>query len=176
MPVLCPTWLPGNDRDAASSFGVRRIDLGDGRDAYLFELHQDDDGRGPFHVLFGGRARPLGLRAIRGNWPARLPVDDELRLIGRRQLEPGSHAALKPVRLRMLRRTTVAEQPALLLRVVPFPDGGIHGGHYVLVWNDGGHGYAFSMHFTTPTDEDGTATAAQIRMLHRAADSMAPAG
>lgn len=175
MSVRCPAWLPGHDRDANPSLDVRRLDLGDGRDAYLFELHRDDDGRRPFHVLFGGRARPLALDVVRSSWPARLPSDDELRLIGSRQLEPGDHAALKPVRLRVLRRTTVAAKRALLLRAAPFPDGGVHGGHHVIVWNDGGHGYAVSMHFPTPTDGDGTATPAQIRMLRRAAGSMTPA-
>ena len=52
-----------------------------------------------------------------------------------------------PVRLELLRRTTVATHPALLLRVADYPDGGVHGGHVAVVWNQRDAGYVLSLHF-----------------------------
>ena len=46
-----------------------------------------------------------------------------------------------------MRRTTVGRAPALLLRVADYPDGGVHGGHLALVWNQDGSGYTLSLHF-----------------------------
>jgi hypothetical protein len=35
----------------------------------------------------------------------------------------------------------------LLPRVADYPDGGVHGGHLAVVWNQGQAGYALSTHF-----------------------------
>jgi hypothetical protein len=43
------------------------------------------------------------------------------------------------------RHASVRSRPALLLHAAPHPDGG-HGGHLVVVWNQGHRGYVFSIH------------------------------
>jgi hypothetical protein len=68
---------------------------------------------------------------------------------------------------RSLGRTTIADHPALLLQAAGFPDGGIHGGHLVVVWNQDGAGYVLSMHFTKP--EGLTASERRDTMLTAAA-------
>ena len=37
----------------------------------------------------------------------------------------------------------------MLLQFDPRPPGGLHGGHYGLAWNEGGHGYLLSVHYAT---------------------------
>ena len=40
----------------------------------------------------------------------------------------------------------VRDAPATVLQAPPFPRGGLHGGHVVVLWNEGGHGYLASVH------------------------------
>ncbi len=42
--------------------------------------------------------------------------------------------------------TTVDGQRARILREPPYPQGGLHGGHVIVLWNRGGHGYLVSIH------------------------------
>lgn len=91
--------------------------------------------------------------SIRG-FAQRLPVQDvplvarDLGLVGSRPLAPGqSHGQEEPARLTLVRRTKAAAHAALLLSVGGYPDGGVHGGHLAVVWNQGVDGYALSMHF-----------------------------
>lgn len=32
-------------------------------------------------------------------------------------------------------------QPGLILAAAPYPTGGLHGDHLIVIWNHGGHGY-----------------------------------
>jgi hypothetical protein len=50
----------------------------------------------------------------------------------------------------VMRHAMVQSRPALLLQAAPNPDGGIHGGHLVVVWNQGHRGYVFSIHTAHP--------------------------
>jgi hypothetical protein len=40
----------------------------------------------------------------------------------------------------------VDDARATVLREPPYPAGGLHGGHVVVLWNEGGHGYLISVH------------------------------
>ncbi len=65
-------------------------------------------------------------------------------------------------------------QRALVLTVAPFQrGGGVHGGHYALVWNQGGNGYAVSFHYPR-ADLGKPPRLREIRALTRAAESMRP--
>ncbi|MBB4665287.1 hypothetical protein [Conexibacter arvalis] len=153
VPVLCPDGIPaarGDRRPVPGRFRVRPKDLVAGDCAYLIELHArraDRSGREPYHVLAGGRCFPSELTTRDGRWPRR-GVDDDavLRLLGRATLRPGDDGPIEPVRPRVVDRVRVGDRPGLLLRVAPFPRGGIHGGHLAGVWNRDGAGYVLSFH------------------------------
>jgi hypothetical protein len=150
IPVLCPTRLP------KARWFVRYQTLADGRLEYLTDLETKPQGSGdPFHVLVGGRRGRFSLKTTTdGEWPVDAPVPSptccattprDLDLIGARQgKQPDTW---EPVRLKLRRRTTVARHAALLLMAAGYPDGGIHGGHLAVVWNQGDDGYVLSMHF-----------------------------
>jgi Cft2 family RNA processing exonuclease len=48
---------------------------------------------------------------------------------------------------KLARRTTVRGRPAIVVRSQPYPAGGIHGGHVIVLWNQNGHGYLVSLHY-----------------------------
>jgi len=77
-----------------------------------------------------------------------------------------------PVRLRLLRQIHVGEHAALLLVAAAFPRGGVHGGHLAAVWNQGGSGYALSLHFA----DEGAPDRTKQRAVLRAATSMSRSG
>lgn len=58
------------------------------------------------------------------------------------------------MRLKRLRRTSVAGHEALLLRARAYPEGGVHGGHLAVVWNVAGAGYAVTAHFSADAGLD----------------------
>ena len=145
---LCP------QRVTPGRWVVRHGTLRRGRREYLCDLETRPFGSGAvFHVLAGGRAGrfPLATTAS-GFWPRDPRLVRDLGLVGARPLEPGQTVEER-VRLRLVRRTTVAGDAALLLRVAGYPDGGVHGGHLAVVWNRGAAGYVLSMHFNGPARE-----------------------
>ncbi|WP_028060509.1 hypothetical protein [Candidatus Solirubrobacter pratensis] len=105
------------------------------------------------HVLVGGRLARFSLETTQeAMWPVHVPAPSEtccatpgdLGLVG---AQPGQRpGTFTPVRLKLVRRATVATHPALVLKAQGFPTGGIHGGHVIVVWNQHGHGYVLSMH------------------------------
>jgi hypothetical protein len=145
VPVLCPVRLP------RARWTVRYRSLEHARTRYLIDLRVGDAGSGAHHVLVGGRRRPFDLRSRDGQWPARVPPSGEfccsrpgdLGLIGAREQTAG---IWEPVRMTVVRSVWLRQMPGLMLAAVAHPDGGIHGGHVALVWNQGGHGYVFSIH------------------------------
>jgi hypothetical protein len=140
--VLCPSQVPPPPQGAEQH--VRPGDFDPTGAAYLLELSYVPQ-EGTFHVLIGGRRDPFPLATRGDRWPATVPLDHDLRLIGRTQQTPTAPGR-KPIRPRLVTRTRIAGTRALILRVAPYPDGGVHGGHYAAIWNQDGHGYLVSIH------------------------------
>jgi hypothetical protein len=87
------------------------------------------------HVILGGERRAFSLLGRPGAiWPLR----------GQPKPDPDSGFV---GRIHVVRHATVGSDPALLVRPRRYPAGGIHGGHVVVLWNHGGHGYFVSLHF-----------------------------
>lgn len=142
IPVLCPTRLP------TARWYVRYQTLRSGRFEYLTNLDTKPAGSGdPFHVLAGGRRGRFSLKSIAGRWPVDADLSRDLGLVGTKPLKPGQRWDEQPVRLKLRRHAKVTRHPALLLKVADYPDGGVHGGHLAVVWNQGRNGYALSLHF-----------------------------
>ena len=162
--VLCPRTLP------AGRWIVNHESLRVGRCQYLVDLETRPAGASdPFHVLAGGRCGRFPLAVRRGRWPADVHLPRDLGLIGAKPLTPGGSPDVQHVRLRVLRRARVAGHAALLLLAAPYPDGGVHGGHTVVVWNQHGDGYTLTMHFHA---SDRRGREARAATLLRAADAM----
>lgn len=173
IPVLCPRRLPGG-RPARRFYDSQGRDLEPSDDSYLLEIAgRSEKARGASeHIVFGGRGEPLPTRGGGETWPQDLsPGDDYLRLVGSSALRPGEHE-LEPVKPRVLGYFTVRGKRAMALLVAPYPDGGIHGGHYAAVWNASGHGYVVSLHY--PRGDTGQAPfSRQLRALRSITRSMA---
>ena len=178
--VRCPAWLAAPPRrDGAPAFHVGNRDIDGSACGYLTELHprpgppgrSPPAGRYPFHVWFGGRCRPLPIEADDGRWP---PAPDRASYLGLVGVAPATRDGRRGERLvrpHVVAMTSVRGHSALVLAVAPFPRGGLHGGHYAVVWNEGGDGYALSLHH--PGGDQGLdPTPAEIRQLLRAAASM----
>jgi hypothetical protein len=109
---------------------------------YLFDALTgiDDHSAHVFHLLIGGQQRAFGRR-----WQA---IDPGLRITTHLVRIPvrggGNFVQERPAR--RIRATTINGMPALLLREPPYPQGGIHGGHILVLWNRAGHGYVASLH------------------------------
>lgn len=50
---------------------------------------------------------------------------------------------------RVVGATRVHGLPAAILKAPPYPQGGIHGDHTIVMWNEDGHGYLVSTHSET---------------------------
>jgi hypothetical protein len=160
MPVLCPARLP------SAPWSVRYADLAPGPSAYLIDLRAPERNEHT-HLLVGGRRARFSLGTTQeAMWPVHVPAPSEtccatpgdLGLVGAQPEQPGTFT---PVRLKLVRSATVATHPAVVLRAQGFPNGGIHGGHLIVVWNEHGHGYVLSMH---AHDADQTHQAIVLRM------------
>lgn len=157
VAVLCPDRLP------EARWTVSHQTLRSGPCAYLLDLNAQPTARPDppgevFHVLAGGRCGEFPLRTANARWPADTALLNDLGLVGAKALAPGqSWDDQQRVALGVRRRTRVAGHPALLLGVEGYPDGGVHGGHLAAVWNQGGGGYAVTLHFAP----DARRTAAQ---------------
>lgn len=143
-PARCPARLP-----ASSVAGVDPEGTGDFVSSgcgWLRGLAYEDAGDVPvFHVLVGARCAPLALDDL-----GAVPLDEELRLLGRAALEPGAPrgAPGETIRPRSLGETTVRGERAVLLRWAGFERAGtIHGGHDGVVWNEDGAAWVVSLHF-----------------------------
>lgn len=164
--VLCP---PSGGRPPAL-VEVRHGDLAPEPCAYLVNLdtrRRDPRDARPFHVLIGGSCEPFALSADSGRWAVDPPAS--LRLVSSPPLVLGQPPRL--TRPYVLARRRVRGHPALLLRSDPFPEGGLHGGHYTLVWNEDGRGYAVGVHYASG-DRTRAPRPDQIAALARLATSM----
>jgi hypothetical protein len=152
IPVLCPAEYPR----------VRGSRTSDGRDltlpgygGYLVTFNdtafRTEDAA---HVFLGGQPGEFSLRGRPGQrWPR--PGEDkpdrEMRIPAgyRSGRIPGDGNVPTRLRARVVGSGRVAGSQALLLRVpYEYPEGGVHSEHTILLWNQGGHGYLVSVHFS----------------------------
>jgi hypothetical protein len=143
LPVHCPRRLP------QARWVVAHRTLRTGRCEYLVDLAAGGHRR---HALAGGRCGRWPLRTRDGGWPAATPLARDLGLVGSKPQRPGRPDADRTVRARVVRRIAVAGHPGLVLTAAPFPDGGVHGGHTIAMWNQRGHGYVLSLHGRSTAD------------------------
>lgn len=160
FPVLCPaTWLrhrgPGQPK-------LRSLE--NAPDAYLIDASNGFSRRGPdvFHVLLGGQRRPVG-HGLTG-------IDPALRLTTRRVTIPkkGGGEFVQALPFRRIGSATVHGHRAAVLREPPYPQGGVHGGHVVILWNEAGHGYIVSAHGARMPQSDVISVALQLARSTRA--------
>lgn len=177
VQVRCPDWLPGSrNYDGAPAYVVEHDDFADDRCSQLTELinyRHEAGGPHPFHVWIGARCGRLPLRGSGGRWPPTPNVRDYLALVLEAPELPGREREGQLVRPRIVDSVRVNGSRALLLAVEPFPGGGLHGGHYAVVWNDDSSGHVLSFHYNRG-DEAKPPTRRQIHPLIRAAESMRP--
>jgi hypothetical protein len=125
FPVLCPRrWpSPGGRGTARPGPKARLFEKAAG--VYLVDVENGFRRRGGyvFHVLVGGQSRAFGRRLAR--------ADSDLRLV---------------LPARTIRSARVHGTRATVLEEPRYPAGGLHGGHVVVLWNEGGHGYLASVH------------------------------
>lgn len=134
--VLCPTGWPQPARPGKAHLHLYGSDI-----AYLLEAQVGFGSRSPvFHVLFGGQRRPFP--------PGFEGGGKLLRVTTQRETTPvqggGTFVVSSPTR--RVGTTRVHGEPAGVMKAPPYPKGGIHGDHAVVMWNEGGHGYLVSTH------------------------------
>lgn len=145
--VLCPAEWPATGRPAR----VRLRLYNEDEAAYLLEAQSGFGARASvFHVLFGGQRKPFPSGFEGGG--------RQLRVTTRRVVTPfyasprgGRVLGTSVVELpaRRVGTTRIHGQPAAIMKAPPFPKGGIHGGHTIVMWNEHGHGYLVSTHSET---------------------------
>jgi hypothetical protein len=138
FPVLCPSkWPPhgGAGEPKLRAFGRTG-------DVYLLDAANGFSRRRThvFHLLVGGQRRPFG------PWPS--GVDSDLGVTTHKVTIPerGGGTFVQQLLARRIATARVHGTRATVLREPPYPTGGIHGGHVVVLWNEGGHGYLVSVH------------------------------
>jgi hypothetical protein len=136
--LLCPASWPAVP--ASDTPQLRWMALGPG--AYLLNAFNGLDDRSPhvFHLLVGGQQHVFGV-----DWRQ---IDPALRVTTRLVRVPvvggGTFVQQRPAR--RIAETTVDGAPAVVLREPPYPQGGLQGGHVLVLWNRAGHGYLTSVH------------------------------
>ena len=91
---------------------------------------------GVFHADMGHQARPFG------------PVSERLRFPTRTRSIPmrGGGRFVTQRAQRRLATAWVGGARAAVYQAAPYPQGGLHGGHVVVLWNAGGRGRLVSLH------------------------------
>jgi hypothetical protein len=115
----------------------------------------DDSG----HLVVGAQAEPLPTGGAPGG-PWSGDADPRLKL---------------PGRLVVVRRTRVGSADAIVLRAPPYPAGGVHGGHLVLLWNADGRGQLVSLHLSGATGPRRYSEGERVEAAVRIAESFRPA-
>jgi hypothetical protein len=116
--------------------------LGMGKGSYLVNAFNGIDDRSShvFHLLLGGQDKPFngllssinpGLRVTTSN--VEIP-------------KTGGGTYLQQRAARYIGATTVHGHHAWILREPQYPQGGLQGGHEIVLWNEAGHGYLVSVH------------------------------
>jgi hypothetical protein len=147
--VLCPTRYPRVSSSVVTPSGASLL----GPSFYWASFNDAagfDDGDGG-HLILGGQRPLFSLAGSPGQgWPLSgqpRPVSqlNLPRLITTPKTGGGLYVAERPARI--LRRTAVLGQSALVLVSAPYPGGGFMGGHVIVLWNADGHGYVLSLHY-----------------------------
>jgi hypothetical protein len=138
FPVLCPArWPPPRGRGARTARIFEKA-----TDVYLIDAANGFSHRGGhvFHLLVGGQRRPFR------HWPT--GVDPRLRITTRKVTIPiqGGGQFVQQLPARRIASARVHGVRADVLHEPPYPAGGLHGGHLVVLWNEDGHGYLASVH------------------------------
>jgi hypothetical protein len=137
FPVLCPARWP-----SPRGRGGRARLFESASDVYLLDAANGFTRRGGhvFHLLIGGQRRPFG------HWPA--GVDPRLRVTTRKVTTPiqGGGEFVQQLPARRIATARIHGGRAAILQEPPYPAGGLHGGHVVVLWNENGHGYLLSVH------------------------------
>ena len=136
--VLCPARWP-----SPRGRGARKARIFEkAPDVYLIDAANGFSRRGGhiFHLLVGGQRRPFR------HWPA--GVDPRLRITTRKVSTPiqGGGEFVQQLPARRIASARVHGAHADVLQEPPYPAGGLHGGHLVVLWNQDGHGYLASVH------------------------------
>lgn len=149
FPVLCPRRYPLVSHSAvtitATQFRAPSFYWIETNDAAGFPA--DDDG----HLIFGGQRPTFSLRgAVGQSWPrpGERPSVQQLGIPRLRTIPlqgGGTFVQQRPSRI--LAHVSVRTHPGLVLAAAPYPLGGIMGGHVLVLWNEGGHGYLVSLHY-----------------------------
>ena len=138
VPVLCPTRWPSPRGPGAPKARL----FEELSDVYLINVENGFSRRGGhvFHLMVGGQAEPFG------RWPA--GVDSDLRVTTRKVTIPqrGGGSFVQQLPARRIGTVRVHGARASGLQEPPYPAGGLHGGHVVVLWNEAGHGYLVSVH------------------------------
>jgi hypothetical protein len=135
---MCPTSWPITS--AAGEPQVGAFDVA--KDAYLLNAFNGLGDRSAhiFHLLLGGQARPFGA--------AYESLDPLLRVTTRYvripMLRGGSFVQQRPAT--RIAGAIVHDSHAAVLREPPYPQGGLHGDHVIVLWDQSGHGYLVSVH------------------------------
>jgi hypothetical protein len=140
--ALCPSRWP---RRHGRILDGRNLVLS-GAQSYLGTFNNSGAGTADAgHVFLGGQPTPFSLSGRAGDpWPRPgEPNPDEAM-----RLPPRAAAAGRLPRATVVRRARVGHFPAIVIRLAPYPTGGVHGGHVVALWNERGRGYLISFHFS----------------------------
>jgi hypothetical protein len=139
FPVLCPARWPPPGATRAPRDAPRPRTYVKASDVYLINVENGFRRRGGhvFHLLLGAQRQPFG------RWPR--DVDPDLRLTTRKVLTT-DRAGVLYLPARRIATARVHGVSATVLREPPYPEGGLHGGHVVVLWSEDGHGYLVSVH------------------------------
>jgi hypothetical protein len=154
FPVACPTRYPQAKRSHIAATGaVLR-----GPSFYWASFNDaagfPDGDQG--HLILGGQRLPFSLTGTPGQtWPRpgqprpvrQLPLP---RLLTTPMQNGKTYIAQLPARV--ITHDALNGTPALVLTAPAYPEGGLSGGHLIILWNTRGHGYFISIHFAvSPT-------------------------
>ncbi|HYI81204.1 MAG TPA: hypothetical protein VEW67_10125 [Thermoleophilaceae bacterium] len=162
FPVVCPTEWPDAGRPAKVRLRLFGSDV-----AYLLEAQTGFGSRSPvFHVLLGGQEKPFPVGFEGGGQRLRVTTRRVTTPIFKGD-EPTGRRFVVTRPTRRVGTTRVHGHPAAVMKAPPYPQGGIHGDHSIVMWNENGHGYLISTHSET-SRRAATRTAIQIARSTRA--------
>lgn len=130
------------------------------------------------HLVLGGQRHPFSLVGSTGEiWPRPGQPHPVAQLsLPRLKTTPmqggGTYVGERPAKI--LRRSTVRGQDALVLAAPLYPDGGFMGTHVIVIWNYQSHGYMLSFHFEVSRSGHAFSLAERVATALAVARSFAP--